>query len=57
MEVALGTGAAGVFSTSQSLWEQLHRVITNSTGWFYHVECVCILHMCVCMLLGRSCDW
>ena len=26
MDVALGSGAAGVFSNSQALWEQLHRV-------------------------------
>lgn len=27
IDVALGSGAAAVFTTSNSLWQQLHRVI------------------------------
>ena len=26
-DVALGTGAAGVFTSSSSLWKQLHKVV------------------------------
>ena len=29
IDVALGNGAAGVFTNSQSLWEQLHKVLLD----------------------------
>ena len=35
IDVALGSGAAAVFTTSNSLWQQLHQVLLE---WFLHVH-------------------
>ena len=42
IDVALGSGAAGVFSNSQSLWEQLHRVYIIYIYIYIYIHPVCM---------------
>lgn len=69
MDVALGSAASGVFTNSDWLWEQLHKVlnllskhnliifVSQLPGWL--TGCVCIyMYMCAhtCICTGWCCD-
>ena len=47
IDVALGSGAAAVFTNSKPLWERLHRVLCM------HLYKIClILALCLCVLIN-----
>lgn len=58
MDVALGSAATGVFTNSDWLWEQLHKVDEkrNPAPLVSVLACLVTNAVCVCVCEGQCCD-